>query len=101
MILNILVRDRAAACLQVSQSDRERQQTSQSIREAVEAGDADAVLLLTEAVAPGLLQAQQHHHVTFQLKVLKFIELVSVSPSLQHTFIACVPGSAVYATVSV
>ncbi len=60
----------------MSEEDRGRQQASQSIRAAVEAGDVDKALQLSEAAAPGLLQAQQHHHVTFQLKVLKFIELV-------------------------
>ena len=61
----------------MTDKDREQQQTQHEIQEAVEAGNVDEALRLTEAAAPSLLDAEPSPRITFQLKVLKFIELVS------------------------
>lgn len=79
-----------AADLQVTDKDRQQQQTQRKIQEAVEAGNVDEALRLTEAAAPGLLNAEPSPHIVFQLKVLKFIELVGPLPlPLTEWHLAC------------
>lgn len=63
--------------LQVTDQDRLQQEACHSIHRAVKAGNVDEALRLTEGAAPGLLTAEPPLQIGFQLKVLKFIELVS------------------------
>ena len=65
------------SALQVTDQDRLQQEAYHSIQRAVEAGNVDEALRLTEGAAPGLLTAEPPLQISFQLKVLKFIELVS------------------------
>ncbi|KAK9821247.1 hypothetical protein WJX74_001119 [Apatococcus lobatus] len=71
-----VARDVLGDVVQVTDQDRQQQQAQHSIQAAVEAGDVDEALRLTEAAAPGLLTTEPPLHISFQLKVLKFIELV-------------------------